>query len=229
MPWTYHCNKNANHERKPYVCKCECVYTPIGNDKMPSPLCAEEEMYYFSRTATNVYTMLSYLLQEDARGKFEEHEMAAFVEYMLTSSVQGVINKHLNPYYDHDEDEHDEALRENIQNILDDYKDTPPTNNKFASELKELESLLDDGPKSISQIQDRQLSDKACDILYPFTATHPTDEEYELYAYDQYNEPCENSIKDKTRYYHLMVAHNVWHSYLDHLKYRMLPPNIPLA
>ena len=196
---------------------------------MPSPMCDEEKLYYFSRTATNVYNVLSYLLQEDAHSKFEEHEMAALVEYMLTSAVQGVINKHLNPYYDYDEKGYEETLRKNIQNILDDYNAAPPTNNKFASELKELESLLDNGPKSIAQIQDRQLSVKACDILYPFTSTQPTDEEYQWYAYDIYNEPCEDSIKEQTCYYHLMVAHNVWHSYLDHLKYRMLPSELPLA
>jgi len=231
MPWTYHCNKIANHvyNNNPFVCLEECAWIPTGDDDTPPPMCGEEEMYYFSRTISNVYTVLSYLLKKNTDSKFGEHEMAALVEYMLTSAVQGVINKHLNPYYDHDEEEGgEETLRKKIQAVLDDYKDTPPMNNKFASDLTELEALLDDGPKSIAQIQDRQLSDKACDILYPFTCQPPTDKEYEWYAYDQYDEPCENLIKDKTCYYHLMVAHNVCYSYLDHIKFRVLPAEIPL-
>jgi hypothetical protein len=231
MTCPYYYNKSANHKRKPFVCRKQCTYIPIGNDNThtPSPMCEEEELYYYSRTATNVYNVLSYLLQKNADSKFEEHEMAALVEYMLTSAVQGVINKHLNPYYDYDEKGYEEMTRKYIQRVFDDYYASPPTNNKFASELKELVSLLDNGPKSIAQIQDKQISDKAHDILYPFTCQAPTDKEYQWYAYDLYNEPCEDSIKEQTCYYHLIAAHNVWYSYLEHLKYRTLPSEIPLA
>ena len=198
----------ANHERKPY----DCYKKKFGKCKLNRyhpTMCIDEMNYYINRSHRCVYMVLEHLFL----AKLNEDQMAAFFDYLLSSTVQLYLNT---------EDEIGEPttpvkyFRQEIIKILGYYNENPPDNNKYASDLKEMEAFIKLATGTADP-EPRTMSDKSKDILHPITSQlfcqYP---DYELYN-DEHGEPYDNfPIQGNTRHSHFMDAANTWMSYADH-------------
>lgn len=210
MPWNYQCNQRSgvnNQERSQrYVCK---KGTACHRNPHNPAICYDMLNYYIQRSFDCLEIVLDHLFHMHIKSnpRFEEHEMAAWFDYLLSTPVQRYLNASpCNAAITY--------FRQEINCLLGYYAEHPPTNNKFASDLAEMKVVLNVEP-GVLDPELRTLSDKSSDILYPFTAYPIGNQEYTLYAYDELGEPCENAIEEKTCYYHVMLAATVWDSYLD--------------
>jgi len=167
-------------------------------------MCQHEIEYYINRSNTCVSHVLQHLLF--AQNIKEEDEMAALFDYMSTNVVQWYLNLNENTLCC--------EIRTKILNQIDFYKTNPPANNKFASDLAELEEMLKVEPGIIDPYL-KTMSNKSSQILYPYTSQKPTNETYRDYAYNSDGDACENSVQELTCYYHLMIAANNWSKKLD--------------
>ena len=161
-------------------------------------ICKHEAIYFIDRYQTCARLGLQYLLDQNFD---DEAEMEAVFDYMLSTPIQLFLN--------FNDTASCTEIRTKIQKQIEFYKINPPTNNKFASDIYEMENMLK-AERGYANSVPRTMSYKSKNILYPYTNQSPTDDIYTQYAYDNENRKCFDAIQDLTRYYHIMFAGNYW-------------------